>query len=482
MSVTKCLKCEEPVLVPGGASLKATVRCPLCHEQFELGEMLDEVPPPLEIVEDPDAVAVGDVQPFNFDLEGNKETESAGVEAGEQVEGEAAEAVKAEAEPSDESEHAGVAAFQFDASPQDGDAGATGTRSAHPAARPKPKGKNPVVEIAKIVGGGLLGIALAVVGIWWIAQKDPFKLGPKVSGVVPWIVPEKFHGPGNNEEDETESDGKNDGKNKNRRPQGVDLPQSSREQNEHIAQQDLADSPFNELGKAPKENSNPTPSARTNESGNSNGKTEPNVGPVDRLAPDFLGIRNVETPTPDELKEAVGSAEVALTIWDSDLESEEYRQRALEKLSDLGKTIACVNQTLGVNEDLARKAEKDVLEFLAESQTKLDAVNGWAAQKIKSGNSDVQGVVLAAEILSIEAMGQLFVNRMELLTEDREEVSMITARDLSEQAPPGAKVIVGGALVGDPSVNFGGYTGNDQMVIGCGTFIVLPDAPSGTDN
>lgn len=482
MSVTKCLKCEEPVLVPGGASLKAIVRCPLCHEQFELGEMLDEVPPPLEIVEDPEAVAVESVQPFKFDLEGGKQPEPTDVDSEEAASGQSdsaqSVAIESEVESADQSDHAGVAAFEFGDSSSDGGADATATKSTHPAARPRRKGKNPVVEIVKIVAGGALGIALAVVGIWWIAKKDPFKLGPKVSGVAPWIVPERFHGSGDDGDEAKESEDKENSK-KRRRPEGIELPQVNSAQNEHIGQRDLSSSPFDARGKSQEAAPKPLTTAQTD--GDDNGDIKPIPGPIDRSAPEFLGIRNVETPSADDLEEAVSSAEVAITLWDADLESQQYRQKALEALAHFGKTIASANQTVDTFQKLNKTANKDVLQFLAANPTKLQVVNSWAAQQIKSGRPEVQGVVLAGEVMSIEAMGPLFVNRLELLTDDREEVSLITAVDISTKAPPGAKVIVGGAIVTDPSVNFGGYKGNDQQVIGCGTLSVLQTAPTGTD-
>lgn len=49
MSSAACPRCAEPVRLPPGDAA-VTVRCPWCHETFELGEVLKTLPPMLEIV------------------------------------------------------------------------------------------------------------------------------------------------------------------------------------------------------------------------------------------------------------------------------------------------------------------------------------------------------------------------------------------------------------------------------------------------
>jgi hypothetical protein len=57
--------------------------------------------------------------------------------------------------------------------------------------RPSP---SPVAMLVQWVGGGALGIPLALGFLWWVAGRDPLQLGPKVARVVPWIVPQAFRG------------------------------------------------------------------------------------------------------------------------------------------------------------------------------------------------------------------------------------------------------------------------------------------------
>ena len=59
MTIVACPKCADSVVLPGRASPRATVRCPLCQEEFSLAEVLDKMPPALIVVDDPDAAAAG---------------------------------------------------------------------------------------------------------------------------------------------------------------------------------------------------------------------------------------------------------------------------------------------------------------------------------------------------------------------------------------------------------------------------------------
>ena len=58
MTIVACPKCADSVVLPGRASRLATVRCPLCQEEFPLAEVLDKMPPALVVVDDPEAEAV----------------------------------------------------------------------------------------------------------------------------------------------------------------------------------------------------------------------------------------------------------------------------------------------------------------------------------------------------------------------------------------------------------------------------------------
>ena len=55
MSLTsQCPKCEKQVMVPEGVAADAVVRCPLCQEEYPVGDALAKLPPTLIVVSAPE--------------------------------------------------------------------------------------------------------------------------------------------------------------------------------------------------------------------------------------------------------------------------------------------------------------------------------------------------------------------------------------------------------------------------------------------
>ncbi len=181
MNTAACPQCHDEVTIPPNAPRSAQVRCPWCREEFELSAVLDALPPMLEIVSTSHRFAASDDTDEGFALAGGEDF--------------------AASEPSGANAHA--PAFDF--------AGGGGTASAAPttarpraakvatSGRPKRKEKSVVAEMFKVVIGGVVGLILAQLILWWLPDKykrDPFELGPVVSQYAPWIVPAMFHANG----------------------------------------------------------------------------------------------------------------------------------------------------------------------------------------------------------------------------------------------------------------------------------------------
>jgi hypothetical protein len=160
MTVVRCPRCRDEVSVPAKASSQALVRCPLCLEEYVLAEALAHAPPALVVIS------------------GEAETQSEISNA--------AGAVRS----GDDYRLAGV----FDA-----------TAPPRPVAKPvRPLVKGPprprrretsaVAELIKIVLGGVVGLSMGLLLLWWLARVDPLDLGPQVAQYAPWIVPARFHG------------------------------------------------------------------------------------------------------------------------------------------------------------------------------------------------------------------------------------------------------------------------------------------------
>ena len=59
MIVANCPRCFDPVRIPDELPGAAQLRCPLCQAEFELSEILDHLPPALEVVGTPQLEPVG---------------------------------------------------------------------------------------------------------------------------------------------------------------------------------------------------------------------------------------------------------------------------------------------------------------------------------------------------------------------------------------------------------------------------------------
>src|SRR5688500_5736483 len=144
MTIVHCPRCRDEVTVPARAQAKALVRCPLCLEEYLLGEALDLVPPALIVL---DGSGGGD------------EPELVGAVA-------AADLVEAEAGGEYRVAGGGFEAA-LDSRPGEG-ATVSPARPGVKGTRPKRKPKSAIFELTKIVVGGLIGCCLAPLEVWWV--------------------------------------------------------------------------------------------------------------------------------------------------------------------------------------------------------------------------------------------------------------------------------------------------------------------------
>jgi hypothetical protein len=177
MTMLACPKCAEPVTLPERASRLATVRCPLCQEEFPLAEVFAQLPPALIVVDDPQPVAAP----------------AALVGWGGSQEPDELALMPAETVP-------GFAPLSIETDAARAPAAAAPGRRRPGAAAKKRQPKNPVTEGVKIVLGGIAGLAIAQVILWWVGSSqawpkqraDMLQLAPKVARLLPWVVPERY--------------------------------------------------------------------------------------------------------------------------------------------------------------------------------------------------------------------------------------------------------------------------------------------------
>lgn len=186
MITVSCPKCSDQVTVPASAPRSARVRCPLCQEEYDLADALAQLPPALivispSLVDEPVLAAVGGMDSptgsqigsaidhgFDSHLEGGsgKGYSSHVLEAG---------------------------TAQLDAGPSHEEKVSAPTPAFRSSPRPKRKEKSMVGEVVKIVLGGVVGIGLAIVILWWVAGVD-LGLAPTVAKVswLRWVLPQKI--------------------------------------------------------------------------------------------------------------------------------------------------------------------------------------------------------------------------------------------------------------------------------------------------
>ncbi len=180
MTVASCPSCRERVTVPVDATPECIVRCPLCHEEFKLEAFLAQLPPALIVLREDKEAADQPTAEEGLLWDDSSSHLLASLNLAD---------TPAEA-------HDSVPAFDFSpgSTADNGQEGAIGVTR-----RAGRRQKNSTVEVLKIVAGGLLAIPAAQLILWWFVpsdwKRDLLGIGPAVSRVVPWIVPQKFRAP-----------------------------------------------------------------------------------------------------------------------------------------------------------------------------------------------------------------------------------------------------------------------------------------------
>ena len=186
MTTVSCPKCSDQVTVPASAPRSARVRCPLCQEEYDLADALAQLPPALIVIsasldEELVLAAVG-----GMDVATGSQIGSA-IDHGfdSHLEGGSGRGYSSHVL------EGGTA--QLDAGPSQEEMVSAPTPAFRSSPRPKRKEKSMVGEVVKIVLGGVVGIGLAIVILWWAAGVD-LGLAPTVAKVswLRWVLPQKI--------------------------------------------------------------------------------------------------------------------------------------------------------------------------------------------------------------------------------------------------------------------------------------------------
>lgn len=504
MTIVACPKCADSVVLPGHASQRATVRCPLCQEAFPLAEVLDKMPPALIVVDDPDAAAA------------------------EPLAGTAAAATAA-APLSVEPESNGAEFAPLSIETATSAAPATAARRRRPVATAKRKPKSPIAEGVKIVLGGVAGLAIAQVILWWIgsAKEWPSKradisgLAPKVARFAPWIVPERYRGQkpsaeavGGPETGASAAAGAPGGVPPNELPQRTFVNPS-----EPAPAASTAKSPAARAKKPGKSQKSavPEPLAADDRDldpfgiGASKAKPdidlatvpEPETDPLAEmkldpdLVPDDKPVADPEVMSPDEeakaepaaatqpaeqllpnaprvtAAELASAAEDAKTVVDAWMSAAEADSRELIKqsyvaLAKLGEALAFRKEPAG--DEL--QAAVELVQSLKAEDAKLNTLGIVASGWLKATGRDSDGVLLVGVVKQVRRQGAYDV--IEVTLSGGQSVAVYRKSEPAHAYSPDSRLLVLGAVVEDPGKNLAGYEGDAPFVIWSGLLEKLP--------
>lgn len=476
MIISSCPSCHEPVTVPHGAGGSARVRCPLCSDEFLLSVVLEKLPPALVLLDAPapaPSAAVGDAE--------------------------------VSLAPDFGGRTAGSPAFEFEES------AAPGTKkTVSPSARPKRKEKSVAVEMIKVVGGGVVGLGLAVLILWWVAGRDPFDFGPKVSAYAPWMVPEKFRGKTDQGTDNKSDSGTSSSNNKSGNKSGglgnnvakgnnggkksgtngsgsgsggigaagstptkpVDKPevlQGDPFSTPEVKKPDdgIPDIGLPVVGPKPKE----TKPKETKPK-----ETTPKDPPVDTATPKRFDLaKNLTAATASDLDRALktiesanADIEIALSPAVADLSTEkklEFSQTYYNAIAKLGEVLISVDpadpeiQTAGTSVSA-------VLDELAKNTPKQRLLAALAERSLKATSRANGGLCVIGTVKRIEPKGKLFEVDVELVTKNKSVVTVVASVDPNAFYKVGSRAMLLGAMVADPATNLSGYEG-EAAEVGC---------------
>ena len=465
MLVSRCPSCNESITVPDAPRV-SRVRCPLCQDEYLLSDVLDKSPPMLELLDAP----AGSVA-FSA-----TEAETRGVPAAFAFD----EAPAPAAEP---------AAFDFDA----GSAPATASRPVTKAPRrARRKQRNPLVEVAKIVGGGVAGLFIAQMLLWWLpldlqsSQRDPVQLGRNLSPYVPWIMPAEVRGeqPPSGEQSPENSTDNTSPKNDNSpfAPKNIERDRQQRNGGS-LPQQDSQttdDGLTGANGGAPSATSSTDASA-------SSGSPLVEPSPATRTSPDVLpniaksskpGFKVPDNRSIEDLRSAIAKAGAANAAYDAAGQSQkaELAHAMYLAMAELSEVFTFLDQSKIESLVQPLKSLNELLGGL--DARKYDGFASLAADWHQSNERSSNGIVLVGKIQQKVDIGDsgYYESSIEL-GDTGKTVSVVGWIGPSNRFRVGARVLILGAILDDPAAHLNNFPGSAPQTI-CGSYsLILENAP-----
>ena len=185
-----CLNCQGLVRIPVTAQASKKVRCPHCAQSFYLAQILEHSVPELEVVDDSvTRESVHQVDRVSVSNASEHDEREAFVVPPQLSKG----AKRRRSGRSSSRKSDGSSSGEHRESSRSSGSGRSSSSSSSrkQAARPQTK---PAFEVVKVLIGGALAIPIAYLLVLWVFSQDPLDVGPSISNVAPFVVPQKFRG------------------------------------------------------------------------------------------------------------------------------------------------------------------------------------------------------------------------------------------------------------------------------------------------
>ena len=474
MSIVRCPRCRDEVSVPPKAGSRALVRCPLCLEEYLLAEALANAPPPLLII-------------------------------GGEVE-QAALAVSADAH---EYQLAGPAPAAL-VEP------VTPAPRALPrtALRPRRKEKSGLALLVSYVGGGVMGLALGLLVLWWLIGRDPLDVGPTIAAYFPWIVPAQFRGKAAVPESEpppsitiSRDDGQTSGRRRPRKPAedataaktppeelqtlpALEEPTSAPSLTPAIESPTLkeVEPPAPEKSKERPRQTERVDQARHVTAASPPERSEqPSSVPMPDLTPLLPDDWPAANAQPQRQRSLISAAEINEALFATDSALKRYEETSptsadarSEALADLHGAASEVGRLLSYrrpgDEELAESIDRFdlLLKQLAQKPAMFTGLEVLTADRWPD-LPDGYGLLAAGTVKSQAQAGSLFSLTIQTAGKSGPvELHIAAPADPRDLCQPGDQVLIAGRLVEDPQKNLPGYEGQQPRILTAGYIFAVP--------
>jgi hypothetical protein len=468
------------------ASAEATVSCPLCQEEFTFSEILDKMPPALVVVTDPNPpIATTATKDKESSSGGGFDFAGGGDEEGFKL---------APEEPSG-------TGFAFDEADAPQKSSASASRP-----RPKKKAKNPMVEIVKVVLGGVIAIPLAQLILWWAVPggRDPVGLGAPISKFAPFLVPDQFRDPsvkeGANPGDQANNDPSDENNdpsrgtgggnfavdnggggafapggqlnNANGDPVNTDPVNTDPGNADPVDPVDLTNGigldnplgvgddpdPFDPLTELPDDDNDVDPFD----------VDDPTGLPVPAPSGPISGIKNGPEYTTQHLQDAVGSMmQKHQTFADAAPPTADMKKEFYISVAELSDVVSILNMEDGANSASAKSLRTVAANFF-NAQT-LPVLRGGGKGWLNLEARPTDGVALCGKVKTFSQSGKLYETVIELPS--AVEVKVVSSVHPQDFVEPGKEAIVLARIVKNPAENIINYKGDEAQAIWAGMFI-----------